>query len=188
MSVGTSDGGTRKRNHPQRQSVVRGECDEDNDMRVHFQDRIEPLIIEPIVGAPGVCVSLTMRSETDAISMVVDRLMSLIRLPHCLPADERDVEIALREALANAVIHGNKEDLRKKVHIDCHVHPGRELAFVIRDEGAGFDPAMVPDPTKAENVLAEKGRGIHLMKMLMNEVHFDDAGREVRLQKFLRRY
>ena len=156
-------------------------------MRVHFQDRIEPLIIEPIVGASGVCVSMTMRSEIDAISIVVDRLMSVMRLPHCLPADERDVEIALREALANAVIHGNKEDLQKKVHIDCHVHPGRELSFVIRDEGSGFDPLEVPDSTTAENVLSEKGRGIHLMRMLMDGVQFEDGGREVRLQKFLSR-
>jgi serine/threonine-protein kinase RsbW len=154
---------------------------------MHFQNRIEPLIIQPMVGSPGVCVSLTMSSEIDAISLVVDRLMSVMRLPHCLPADERDVELALREALANAVIHGNKTDPRKKVHIDCHVHPGRELAFVIRDEGSGFDPSKVPDPTKAENILSEKGRGIHLMRVLMDEVHFDDGGREVRLQKYLRK-
>src|ERR1700723_1902766 len=187
MSVGTSIGGARKRSHPRRQLVVPGECDEGRVMRVHFQDRIEPLIIEPIVGASGVCVSMTMRSEIDAISIVVDRLMSVIRLPHCLPADERDVEIALREALANAVIHGNKEDLQKKVHIDCHVHPGRELSFVIRDEGSGFDPLEVPDSTTAENILSEKGRGIHLMRMLMDGVQFEDGGREVRLQKFLSR-
>src|SRR5580658_7679024 len=154
---------------------------------MHFQNRIEPLIIQPMVGSPGVCVSLTMSSEIDAISLVVDRLMSVMRLPHCLPADERDVEIALREALANAVVHGNKEDLQKKVQIDCHVNPGRELSFVIRDEGSGFDPSEVPDPTKAKNILSEKGRGILLMKALMDEVHFDDGGREVRLQKFLRK-
>jgi len=154
---------------------------------MHFQNRTEPLIIQPIVGSPGVYVSLTMRSEIDAISLVVDRLMSVMRLPHCLPADERDVEIALREALANAVVHGNKENLRKKVHIDCHVDPGRELSFVITDEGSGFDPAQVPDPTKAKNILSEKGRGILLMSVLMDEVHFDDGGRVVRLQKFLRK-
>ena len=49
MTVGTSDGGTRKRNHPRQSEPRTGECDEDKDMRVHFQDRIEPLIIEPIV-------------------------------------------------------------------------------------------------------------------------------------------
>jgi serine/threonine-protein kinase RsbW len=50
-------------------------------------------------------------------------------------------------------------------------------------KGAVFDPMEVPDPTKPENIMLEKGRGIHLMKMLMDRVQFDDGGREVRLQK-----
>jgi serine/threonine-protein kinase RsbW len=150
---------------------------------VHFQDGIVPVIAKPVVAGPTIYVGLTMRSELNAISHVVDRLMFLVELSHCAAENERDVEIALREALTNAVLHGNKEDVQKKVHIDCQVHPGREVSIVIRDEGSGFDPMNVPDPTKPENILSEKGRGIHLMRMLMDRVQFDDGGREVRLQK-----
>jgi serine/threonine-protein kinase RsbW len=155
--------------------------------QVYFQRRIVPISVKPVVAGPALYVSLTMRSEIKAISPSVERLMSLIKLSHCVPGDERDVEIALREALANAVLHGNKEDIRKKVHIDFHVHLGREVSIVIRDEGSGFDPMKVPDPTTAENILSETGRGIHLMKMLMDSVQFDDGGREVRLRKGFKR-
>jgi serine/threonine-protein kinase RsbW len=153
----------------------------------HFDDRIVPVIAKPIVAGPTLYACLTMRSQINAISPLVDRLMSLIKISHCVPGDDQDVEIALREALANAVLHGNKEDSQKKVHIDCHVHPGKELFLVIKDEGSGFDPMKVPDPTKAENILSEKGRGILLMRMLMDSVQFDDGGREVRLQKGFKR-
>jgi serine/threonine-protein kinase RsbW len=154
---------------------------------LHFQNGIVPVIAKPDVAGPVLIVGLTMRSEVNAISPLVDRLMSLIKMSHCVPGDDRDVEIALREALANAVLHGNKEDIQKKVHIDCHVHPGKELSIVIKDEGSGFEPRDVPDPTKAENMLSETGRGIHLMKMLMDSVQFDDGGREVRLEKGFKR-
>jgi serine/threonine-protein kinase RsbW len=167
--------------------MASGERDEEIGMRVHFPKRIERAIAKPVAASPTICVDLTMRSEIDAISRLVDRLMCLIRLTHCAPGDERDVEIALREALANAVLHGNKEDIHKRVHIDCLVHPGRDLCIAIKDEGSGFDPAKVPDPTTAENMLSETGRGIHLMRMLMDGVEFEDGGREVRLQKFLSR-
>lgn len=154
---------------------------------LHFQNGIVPEIAKPALAGPVLFVGLTMRSEVNAISPLVDRLMSLIKMSHCVPGDVRDVEIALREALANAVLHGNKEDIKKKVHIDCRVHPGKELSLVIKDEGSGFDPMKVPDPTKAENILSETGRGIHLMRMLMDSVRFDDGGREVRLRKGFKR-
>jgi len=154
---------------------------------LHFQNGIVPVIAKPDVAGPVLIVGLTMRSEVNAISPLVDRLMSLIKMSHCVPGDDRDVEIALREALANAVLHGNKEEIQKKVHIDCHVQPVKELSLVIKDEGSGFDPAMVPDPTKTENILSETGRGIHLMRMLMDSVQFNDGGREVRLQKGFKR-
>jgi serine/threonine-protein kinase RsbW len=74
--------------------------------------------------------------------------------------DDSDVEIALREALANAVLHGNKRDIHKKVHVSCRIRPGKDLSIVIRDEGNGFDPAKIPDRTAVDNVNSENGRGI----------------------------
>jgi anti-sigma regulatory factor (Ser/Thr protein kinase) len=67
-----------------------------------------------------------MRSEVRAISPLVDRLMRLIEGSLCVPGDEFDVELALREALNNAVVHGNREDPETKVHIRCRCQPGKD--------------------------------------------------------------
>jgi serine/threonine-protein kinase RsbW len=148
-----------------------------------LQHGFQQKIAEPCNAGPTLYVALTMRSEIEAISPLVDRLMRLIKAGHCAPGDECDVEIALREALANAVLHGNKQDTRKKVHVSCRIHPGKELSIVVQDEGNGFDPAKIPDPTAVDNIISENGRGIHLMKTFMDAVHFEHGGSEVRLRK-----
>lgn len=132
---------------------------------------------------PTLYVGLTMPSKIEAISPFVDRLMGLIQRSHCVPGDPVDVEIALREALANAVLHGNRQDVQKKVHISCRIRPWEQLSIVIKDEGSGFDPEQVPDPTTSGSILSYGGRGICLMKTFMDLVHFDLGGTRVRLQK-----
>ena len=92
------------------------------------------------------------------------------------------VMISLTEAVNNAIIHGNKSDSAKKVHVTCEVLPGWAL-FLVQDEGGGFDPGQVANPLKGENLLRESGRGIFLMKTLMDRVEFEmnDPGLLVRL-------
>jgi serine/threonine-protein kinase RsbW len=148
-----------------------------------FKDGSEPALPEPICVGPTLYVGLTMRSEIEAISPFLDRFMPLIKVSHCVPGDAHDVEISLREALANAALHGNGLDIQKRVHISCCIRPGKELSIVVKDEGSGFDATHVPDPTAVENIHSEKVRGIHLMKLLMHEVHFEHGGTEVHLQK-----
>ncbi len=148
-----------------------------------FKDNFESLAAAPVCIGPTLHVSLAMRSEIDAISPLVDGLMPLIKISRCVSGDERNVEIALREALTNAVLHGNKHDIQKKVHISCCIHPGRELSIVVKDEGSGFDPSEVPNPTAIENIHCETGRGIFLMNAFMDDVHFERGGTEVHLRK-----
>jgi serine/threonine-protein kinase RsbW len=146
-----------------------------------FKDNSESLSAEAVCIGPTLHVSLTMRSEIEAISPLVDRLMPLIKISRCVSGDECNVEIALREALTNAVLHGNMHDIQKKVHLSCCIHPGRELSIVVRDEGSGFDPSEVPNPTAIENLHCEAGRGILLMNVLMDDVRFERGGTEVHL-------
>src|SRR5713226_6420377 len=80
-----------------------------------------------------------MPSAIQAISPLVDRLMRLIEGSQCVPGAEPDVELALREALDNAVVHGNQEDPETKVHIRCRCGPGNEISIVVTDQGKGFD-------------------------------------------------
>jgi hypothetical protein len=107
----------------------------------------EQKIAETCHAGPTLYVGLTMRSEIEAISPLVDQLMPLIKAGHCVPGDNSHVEIALREALANAALHGNKRDIHKKVYVSCRIQPGKELSIVIQEEGNGFDPAKISNPT-----------------------------------------
>lgn len=91
--------------------------------------------------------------------------------------------MALREALANAVIHGNGENSYKRVYVECRCYMDGEVSITVRDEGRGFNSEKVPDPTTSENQLLTNGRGIYLMKTLMDEVSFEDGGSVVRMRK-----
>jgi serine/threonine-protein kinase RsbW len=134
-------------------------------------------------GAPCVETDLSLRSEVAAISPFVDELMFLIKRCRCAPGNETDIEIALREALNNAVIHGNHEDPTKQVHVSCRCQAEEEVSIVVKDEGEGFDTNAVPDPTAPEAIESSHGRGIYLMKALMDEIRFEQSGTVVRMRK-----
>jgi serine/threonine-protein kinase RsbW len=112
----------------------------------------------------------------------MSKFILLVKKCRCIPGNEGDVEIAVREALENAVVHGNHEDPGKHVHISCRCEPD-EVLIAVRDEGQGFDFNEVPDPTTQENIQSSHGRGIYLMKALMDEVRFEEGGVMVRMRK-----
>jgi serine/threonine-protein kinase RsbW len=150
---------------------------------MHSQFNLTSLSSEPHIAGPNAALSITMRSEIDAISGAVDWLMTMIQECNCVTGHERDVEIALREALTNAVLHGNHQDAKKQIQISCRIQFGGEVSIIVKDEGKGFDPSKVPDPTVIPNLDSEHGRGIYLMRALMDEVHFEQGGAEVHMRK-----
>jgi serine/threonine-protein kinase RsbW len=81
------------------------------------------------------------------------------------------VDVAVREAIANAIKHGNLQNPEKKVHVDLSLD-GDELVIQVGDEGPGFDPAQIHDPLAPENLLRPNGRGIFYMKSFMDEIHY----------------
>ena len=133
-------------------------------------------------GGPCLELERSLPSKVDEISPFVDKLMLLIRKCGCAAEGESDVEIALREALANAIIHGNHENPRKHVHVRCRCEPS-EISIAVKDEGRGFDLNKIADPTAPENNGSIHGRGIYLMKALMDEVRFEDGGVAVHMRK-----
>ena len=133
-------------------------------------------------GGPCLELERSLPSEIAAISPFVDKLMLLIRKCGCAAEGESDVEIALREALANAIIHGNHENSRKHVHVRLRCEPD-EVSLAVKDEGRGFDLNKIADPTAPENTEAVHGRGIYLMKALMDEVRFEEGGIVVHMRK-----
>ena len=132
---------------------------------------------------PSVEVRHSLRSQIADISPLVDRLMSLIRASRAVDGREDDIDIALREALTNAVVHGNRANPTKHVEIKCRCAVDGAVDITIRDEGDGFDSSSIPDPTAPENRMATRGRGIFLMRSLMDEVRFEDRGTVVHLRK-----
>jgi len=131
---------------------------------------------------PNVELSISVRSDVYAIAPLVDKLMMIIKGCNCVPEQEEDDEVALREALANAVLHGNHQNAGKRVCIRCRIQFG-ELLIIVKDEGAGFDPTNLADPTEVANINSTHGRGIYLMRALMDDVHFEQGGTEVHLRK-----
>jgi serine/threonine-protein kinase RsbW len=100
------------------------------------------------------------------------------------PAQDTRVNIPLAcdEAITNAIIHGNRSDAGKKVNIQVYVSPNR-FRIRVRDEGEGFDVAHVADPTRGEALLRPSGRGVYLMRNIMDSVEFKEGGRVVELEK-----
>ena len=122
-------------------------------------------------------------STTQGINRAVLDVMRLARKNGCADIGKENLEIALREALANAVIHGNRNLPHKKVVLRCYCDPERGMLIAVRDQGEGFDPDVVPDPRSAERIHLTHGRGIFLMRELMDHVEHRKGGREVVLVK-----
>lgn len=91
------------------------------------------------------------------------------------------VLLCISEATINSIVHGNKEDHRKKVElkIDCKKHL---ISVSITDEGEGFDVNSLPNPTSKENILKESGRGIHIIKTMADRVAFNSKGNSVQFE------
>ena len=124
-----------------------------------------------------------LESTTPGINRAVRDILKQARVKGCLADHQAELEIALREALANAVLHGNRSNSAKKVLVRAYCDPKKGLVIAVRDEGRGFDPAKVPDPRREDRVQLTHGRGIFLMRELMDHIEHRKGGREVVLYK-----
>jgi len=129
---------------------------------------------------------IVIPSDPAEARRVQEQIESLLQTTHCQDHDLFSIKLALEEALVNAIKHGNQYDRNKSVQISFEVHPDR-FTIRITDEGIGFDPADVPDPTAVENLERPCGRGLMLMRYYMTDVAFNDRGNSVIMSKvFLR--
>lgn len=127
-------------------------------------------------------VEETIPSETGAGKAILQRVLDQLKAYAYSDRDIFDVHMAFEEALVNAIKHGNNLDAAKKVYVGCKMSPQR-VRIEVEDEGEGFDPEEVPDPTAPENLELPSGRGIMLMKSFMSKVEYNDAGNRVVLEK-----
>jgi anti-sigma regulatory factor (Ser/Thr protein kinase) len=123
---------------------------------------------------------LRMPSRRDAVAPTVDRILEAVA-PAGLDEDRlTDLAVALAEALSNAAVHGHRLDPSRRVAVVVSVSP-RCVVVEVSDSGGGFDAGRISDPTLPERQLAPSGRGIFLMRRLVDEVSYNAAGNTVRL-------
>jgi len=124
---------------------------------------------------------LEIPSDPSAIQHAVELVVRRCEdSAYCRRKLELNFRVGLMEALANAVLYGNGEDPDKRVRLEIALL-AHTIEARVTDEGNGFDPEDVPDPTTPENIRRAGGRGLFLMRKLMDEVHFNDVGNSVTL-------
>jgi len=124
----------------------------------------------------------SLEGRIEAIPPFVDGLMSIVQSVGCAAGREREVEVALIEALANAVQHGCKNDPSKMIEVCVGCDESRGLLIVVRDPGPGFDPSSIPNPVVGQNLFSTHGRGIFLINQLVDEVHYEKGGTEIHMK------
>lgn len=128
---------------------------------------------------------LTIPSDLDLAHQVLSRIAAHAEALGHSAGSCFALKLALTEALTNAICHGNRGERDKFVEVEFHVD--EQLALItIEDEGPGFDPASLPDPTLPENLEKSHGRGVMLMRAYMSEVRFHGRGNRVTLIKHAR--
>jgi len=128
-------------------------------------------------------VRVSLAADRKSVDPVVEQVMQAVHDMKCANGKEDAIELALQEALANAVVHGAKEDPTKT--IECLVACDEEggILIIVRDPGEGFDPGAIPKCTVGENLYSNHGRGIFLINQLMDEVKFRKNGTEIHMVK-----
>jgi serine/threonine-protein kinase RsbW len=125
----------------------------------------------------------TFPADLKIMNQVIDEIMKIIVETNCAADKEFEVDLALREALSNAVLHGCGLDACKEVSVWVACADSVGVLVVVRDPGSGFDPTSVPSPVTGENIFSHHGRGIFLINRLMDEVRFERGGTEIHMLK-----
>lgn len=127
-------------------------------------------------------LALDLPSERGANRLVTEPLLAQLGTHGWPESDVFAVHLAVEEAITNAIVHGNKLDPGKRVHVTCEVSADRVLVS-IADEGPGFDPGGIPDCTADDRLDAPGGRGVMLMRSFMTRIEYNTAGNAVELEK-----
>lgn len=127
--------------------------------------------------------SMTIPADPSAIPRITDGVTSVLTQKQWPEDQVMAVELALQEAVANAIRHGCRGDITKQLQCTVNIDTAGEVVITVRDPGPGFNPLTVADPLAPENMLKPSGRGIFLINGLMDDVEFADGGRELTMRK-----
>jgi serine/threonine-protein kinase RsbW len=131
-------------------------------------------------------IKLVIPSEIRLVDMVHEVSQNLAEMMGFTPDDALNVGLAVREAVINAILHGNRKDVSRKVNVELDLSDPGGIEIKIRDQGTGFNPDGNPDPTDDEQILNSSGRGILMIRAFVDDVNFEfmkGRGMEVTLVK-----
>ncbi len=125
---------------------------------------------------PSAMRELKFASQLDQLPEIYKQVADIIAQFPDFEKRGPHIELAVHEAIINAMCHGNKYDKDKSVYCSYYYEEGK-LCFEIRDEGPGFDPSHIPDPTSPENIEECNGRGLFIIRTVSDRIDYRDEGR-----------
>jgi serine/threonine-protein kinase RsbW len=129
-------------------------------------------------------LELRMPGDPTAIAAVTDTISDQLTQLNVSEDKRLEIVLAVQEALANAVVHGCKNDSSKEVRCRLECYSSGRILITVTDPGPGFQPGRLSDPKHAENLYSGHGRGVYLIRQLMDEVSFESNGSEIRMWKY----
>ena len=124
---------------------------------------------------------MRMASRREAVGPTVERIIEAVEDARLDSDQKLDLAVALAEALSNAAVHGNRLRPQSQVIVTVYVTPGEQATIEVKDSGKGFDVSRLSDPTDGARILAPNGRGVFLMRRLVDKVEFFPPGNRVSL-------
>jgi serine/threonine-protein kinase RsbW len=115
---------------------------------------------------------IVINDKKNAVRQIEGKLEEILSKLHLSESDKHNLIVCTTEAVINAMVHGNKNDPSKKITVDLD-YANNRVTISVKDEGSGFDPRKLPNPLLPENLLKPSGRGILIMKSLMDSVNFE---------------
>ncbi len=133
-------------------------------------------------------LKMAIPSDPDQIRIVEAEAEKIAKLAGLSEDEQESLSIAITEVVANAIIHGNKKDIKKQVNLEFRISKSK-LFISIEDEGRGFDPHGIADPLAPENLYKDSGRGVFIVRTLMDDVqyYFGERGTRVEMTKNLKK-
>ncbi len=133
-------------------------------------------------GEPQLKLDLRFPADVNRIAGIVDQVVALVRELYGATDGEQEVALAVTEALANAIRHGCRGDAARNVECRVFTDPSG-VTIIVCDPGPGFDPGSVANPLESAGLSADHGRGLYMIRQLMDEVQFERGGAEIRMKK-----
>ncbi len=129
-------------------------------------------------------LNLSMPANSESIATITAAISEILERLEIPEQKRLEIDLAVQEALANAVVHGCKGDASKTIRCRLNGDQQGRVVISVTDPGPGFRPEAVPDPKRAEGLYGDHGRGVYLIRQLMDEVQFERGGSEIKMWKY----